>query len=68
MLIDLEQIATLYQSISSQAIQQKAPILILVAPDVDALASCRMITVCILIENGQIELTFSCFFSKLIID
>ena len=34
MLVDLEQIATLYQSISSQAIQQKTPILILVAPDV----------------------------------
>ena len=47
MLIDLEQISTLYQSISTKAIQQKAPILILVATDVDALASCRMLTVSI---------------------
>ena len=68
MLVDLEQIATLYQSISSQAIQQKTPILILVAPDVDALASCRMITVCNYKENWQIGFLLFSFFFKLIID
>ena len=52
MLIDLEQISTLYQSISTKALQQKTPILILVATDVDALTSCRMLTVSI---NGISE-------------
>lgn len=45
MLVDLEQLSALYHQLSSQAIQQKASLLILVAPDVDALASCRMFTV-----------------------
>lgn len=52
MLVDLEQLSTLYHQISTQAIQQKSSILILVATDVDALASCRMLTVCIILINN----------------
>ena len=47
MLIDIQRISEIYNQFIHTALQQRTPILILASPDVDALASARMLTVLI---------------------
>ena len=52
MLCEIERIAEIYQQIVSKALQERSSVLILVSPDVDALCTCRIITVC---ENERVN-------------
>lgn len=47
MLVDVSDFSSTFQDIVQKNFQEKAAILILVAPDVDALCACRILTVCL---------------------
>lgn len=46
MLVNVSDLSSTFQEIVQQNFQEKTAILILVAPDVDALCACRILTVC----------------------
>lgn len=47
MLVNVSDLSSTFQEIVQQNFQEKTAILILVAPDVDALCACRILTVCV---------------------
>ena len=48
MLVNVSDLSSTFQEIVQQNFQEKTAILILVAPDVDALCACRILTVCVI--------------------
>ena len=61
MLWEIQRISEIYQQIVGKALEERAPVLLLVSPDVDALCSCRILTVCFWIDLN-IELSLLVWF------
>ena len=58
MLVNVSDLSSTFQEIVQQNFQEKTAILILVAPDVDALCACRILTVCIICAMPSYEIAF----------
>lgn len=56
MLVNVSDLSSTFQEIVQQNFQEKTAILILVAPDVDALCACRILTVCTICAMGSFEI------------
>lgn len=58
MLVNVSDLSSTFQEIVQQNFQEKTAILILVAPDVDALCACRILTVRIIYTMCSYEIAF----------
>ena len=58
MLVNVSDLSSTFQEIVQQNFQEKTAILILVAPDVDALCACRILTVRIICAMPSYEIAF----------
>ena len=56
MLVNVSDLSSTFQEIVQQNFQEKTAILILVAPDVDALCACRILTVSIIYAMCSYEI------------